>query len=155
MAVVGCAHGQIEMIAQEVERLNNENNSKNNKKIDLIICCGDFQACRTVDDLSCMSCPMKYRDMGTFYKYYFGHIKMNIPMIVIGGNHEASNHNYLELYYGGWLAENIYYLGNVGSIIFGGLRITGVSGIFKYHSFDEKKYKRNYGRSNYLVKIKK
>ena len=26
---------------------------------------------------------------------------------------------------------------------------------FKYHSFDEKKYKRNYGRSNYLVKIKK
>ena len=26
---------------------------------------------------------------------------------------------------------------------------------FKYHPFDEKKYKRNYGRSNYLVKIKK
>ena len=136
VAVVGCAHGQIEMIANEVDRINRQNESQHMKKIDLIICCGDFQACRSVDDLSCMSCPLKYRDMGSFYKYYFGHLKLSIPMIVIGGNHEASNHN-LELYYGGWLAPNIYYLGNVGSILFGGLRISGVSGIFKYHDFDK------------------
>ena len=40
VAVVGCAHGQVEMIANEVEKIN-ANTTTN--KIDLIICCGDFQ----------------------------------------------------------------------------------------------------------------
>jgi lariat debranching enzyme len=47
----------------------------------------------------------------------------------VGGNHEASNHLW-ELYYGGWVAPNIYYLGGTGCIRFGGLRIAGLSGIF-------------------------
>ena len=34
---------------------------------------------------------------------------------MIGGNHEASNYM-RELYYGGWVAENIYYLGTAGVI---------------------------------------
>jgi len=57
--------------------------------------------------------------------------------VFIGGNHEASN--YLrELYYGGWVAENIYFLGasgvidiKVGSEV---ITVGGVSGIEK--SFD-------------------
>lgn len=36
-----------------------------------------------------------------------------------------------ELMYGGWLAENIYYLGAAGSVIVNGVRIAGVSGIYK------------------------
>jgi len=135
IAVIGCAHGEIDMILNNVksyERLNN-------CKIDLIICCGDFQACRNANDLSCVACPPKYRVMGDFYKYYNGEKKMPIPMIVIGGNHEASNH-LLELYYGGWLAPNIYYLGCSGSVIFGGLRIVGASGIFKYYDFNKAHY---------------
>jgi hypothetical protein len=41
-----------------------------------------------------------------------------------------------ELYYGGWIAPNIYYLGNTGCVRVDGLRIMGMSGIFKsgdYH----------------------
>ena len=41
-----------------------------------------------------------------------------------------------ELYYGGWIAPNIYYLGNTGCVRVDGLRVMGMSGIFKsgdYH----------------------
>jgi len=47
----------------------------------------------------------------------------------VGGNHEASNYLW-ELYYGGWTAPNIYYLGHAGVINFGGARIAGLSGIY-------------------------
>lgn len=33
-----------------------------------------------------------------------------------------------ELYYGGWVAPNIYYTGHSGVINFAGLRIAGLSG---------------------------
>ena len=53
-----------------------------------------------------------------------------ILTIFIGGNHEASN--YLqELPYGGWVAPNIYYLGYAGVINVNGVRIAGISGIYK------------------------
>ncbi len=53
-----------------------------------------------------------------------------VPTLFIGGNHEAANHSW-ELYYGGWAAPNIYYLGAAGCIKFGGLRIAGLSGTYK------------------------
>jgi hypothetical protein len=40
-----------------------------------------------------------------------------------------------ELYHGGWLAENIYYLGAAGCVRVGGLRIVGASGIYKDHDY--------------------
>ena len=52
----------------------------------------------------------------------------------VGGNHEASNYLW-ELYYGGWVAPNIYYLGHAGVVRFGGLRIGGLSGIFMDHNY--------------------
>lgn len=49
--------------------------------------------------------------------------------IFIGGNHEASN--YLQaLYYGGYVAPNIYFLGYAGVVWYGGVRIAGISGIY-------------------------
>ena len=50
-------------------------------------------------------------------------------LLAVGGNHEASNHLW-ELYHGGWVAPNIYYLGHAGVVNFGGARIAGLSGIF-------------------------
>ena len=52
----------------------------------------------------------------------------------MGGNHEASN--YLqELAYGGWVAPNIYYLGYAGVVNIGGIRIAGMSGLFKPYDY--------------------
>jgi lariat debranching enzyme len=59
-----------------------------------------------------------------------------ILTIFIGGNHEASN--YLqELAYGGWVAPNIYYLGYAGVIRVNGIRIGGISGIFRDYHFEK------------------
>jgi len=62
--------------------------------------------------------------------------------IFIGGNHEASN--YLrDLYYGGWVAKNIYYFGGSGVLnitkktpdgkIIKTLTVGGISGIEKHY----------------------
>jgi hypothetical protein len=52
----------------------------------------------------------------------------------VGGNHEASNYLW-ELYYGGWVAPNIYYLGHAGVVNFGGARVGGLSGIFNQRHY--------------------
>lgn len=50
--------------------------------------------------------------------------------MTVGGNHEAANYLW-ELYYGGWAAPNIFFLGFAGCLRFGGVRIAGLSGIYK------------------------
>jgi len=57
-----------------------------------------------------------------------------LPRPAVGGNHEASNHLW-ELYYGGWAAPRIYYLGHAGVVTFGGIRIGGLSGIFNANHY--------------------
>ena len=63
-----------------------------------------------------------------------------ITFSAVGGNHEASNYLW-ELYYGGWVAPNIYYLGHAGVVHFGGLRIGGLSGIFMQHNWSRVRWK--------------
>lgn len=92
-----------------------------------------MQAVRNELDLNCMSVPRKYRKMGDFHKYYSGAARAPVLTIVVGGNHEASNY-FFELYHGGWLAPNIYYLGAAGVVRYGPWRIAGLSGI--YHADD-------------------
>ncbi|CAG0897551.1 unnamed protein product [Cyprideis torosa] len=137
IAVEGCAHGELERIYEaiaEQERFQKVN-------VDLLICCGDFQATRNLEDLQCMAVPPKYRELGSFYKYFNGEKLAPKLTIFVGGNHEASN--YLqELPYGGWVAPNIYYLGYAGVVNVGGLRIAGISGIFKGHDYRKGHYER-------------
>lgn len=83
-----------------------------------------------------LACPPKYRALGNFYQYYSGQKVAPYPTIFIGGNHEASNHLW-ELFHGGWICPNIYYLGFAGVIKFGGLRIGGLSGIYKDHDYEK------------------
>ena len=74
-------------------------------------------------------------------RYYSGEKTAPVLTIFIGGNHEASN--YLqELPYGGWVAPNIYYLGYGGVINVGGLRIGGISGIYKGPDYLKGRYER-------------
>jgi lariat debranching enzyme len=126
IAVSGCVHGKIDQaydILWTIEQ-------KSHIHTDLFICTGDFEALRTLSDLDCMKVPDKYKHMGSFQDYYLGKKIAPYLTLVIGGNHEASNHLW-ELFYGGWLAPNIYYLGTAGSVYYRGLRICGVSGICK------------------------
>nr|SVE88021.1 EOG090X06RW [Daphnia similis] len=152
VAIEGCAHGELDQIYRSVENLSRQRNVK----VDLLICCGDFQAVRNESDLQCMAVPDKFRHICTFYKYYSGEVKAPILTLFIGGNHEASN--YLqELAYGGWVAPNIYYLGYAGVVKFGGIRIAGISGIFKGHDylkghFEKPPYTSGTMRSAYHVR---
>ncbi|XP_011176839.2 lariat debranching enzyme [Zeugodacus cucurbitae] len=130
VAVEGCAHGELEKIYETIQSIENEEGFK----VDLLLCCGDFQATRNLDDLQTMAVPQKYLDMCTFYKYYSGELVAPILTIFIGGNHEASNH-LQELPYGGWVAPNIYYLGYAGVVNVNGIRIAGLSGIYKGHDY--------------------
>nr|XP_033800415.1 lariat debranching enzyme isoform X1 [Geotrypetes seraphini] len=130
IAIEGCCHGELDKIYETIQYLE----KKENVKVDLLLCCGDFQAVRNEADMKCMAVPLKYRQIQTFYKYYSGEKKAPVLTIFIGGNHEASNH-LQELPYGGWVAPNIYYLGYAGVVNYHGLRIGGISGIFKSHDY--------------------
>ncbi|KAJ1815278.1 lariat debranching enzyme [Coemansia sp. RSA 2598] len=137
VAIEGCCHGMLDNIYRQLQT----SERQMGKKVDLLIICGDFQAIRNVTDLESMSCPDKYKQIGGFYRYYSGQQQAPIPTIFVGGNHEAGNH-LRELYYGGWVAPNIYYMGNSGVVRFGGLRIGGISGIYKDFDFAKGYYER-------------
>lgn len=107
--------------------------------VDLVIICGDFQAARNGRDVEVMSVPAKYRALGDFHEYYSGARAAPYLTVFIGGNHEAAAY-LAELYYGGWVAPNIYYLGAANVLRVGPLRIAGLSGIWK--GFD---YRRPHG----------
>ncbi|POR38155.1 Lariat debranching enzyme [Tolypocladium paradoxum] len=104
--------------------------------VDLLVIGGDFQSVRNAADLTVMSVPVKFRQLGDFPEYYAGTRTAPYLTIFIAGNHEASSHLW-ELYYGGWVAPNIYYLGAANVMRLGPIRITGLSGIWK--GFDYRK----------------
>ncbi|KAL4566135.1 hypothetical protein LXL04_030245 [Taraxacum kok-saghyz] len=137
IAIEGCMHGDLDNVYSTLLHLQQVENTK----IDLLICCGDFQAVRNEKDLESLSVPPKYRAMNSFWKYYSGEKIAPFPTIFIGGNHEASNYLW-ELYYGGWAAPNIYFLGFAGVVKFGGIRIGGLSGIYKYRDYRSGHYER-------------
>jgi len=137
IAIEGCAHGELNKIYESIQYIQ----GREKIKIDLLICCGDFQSVRNKDDMLSMAVPPKYREMKDFPDYYSGKRKAPILTLFIGGNHEAANYLY-ELPYGGWVAENIYYLGYAGVINFAGLRIGGLTGIFKFHDYGKSHYEK-------------
>ena len=136
IAIEGCCHGQLEAIYTRLEQFEKDNNGR---KIDLLLCCGDFQSLRTPTDFHSASIPPKYRDLGSFHRYYSGERTAPMLTLFIGGNHEASQ-PLSELYYGGWVAPNIYYLGAAGVVQYRGLRIGGISGIYAHHDYHQGHY---------------
>ncbi|GFR89836.1 lariat debranching enzyme [Elysia marginata] len=142
IAVEGCCHGELDKIYDTVTELERQKGFQ----IDLLLICGDFQAVRNFGDLQAMAVPQKYQQLNTFYRYYNKEKVAPVLTVFIGGNHEASNYMQ-ELPYGGWVAPNIYYMGYAGIIQVGGVRIGGISGIFKGHDFNKGHFERPpYGR---------
>ena len=104
VAIEGCTHGELDKTYDALEALAKESGHP----VDVLLCCGDFQATRNLSDLRCMAVPDKYKSMCSFYKYYSGEKKAPVLTIFIGGNHEASNH-LQELRHGGWAAPNVFF----------------------------------------------
>lgn len=123
VAVEGCCHGALNTIYESLK-----------PDVKLLLICGDFQAIRNTTDLQTLNVPAKYRQPGDFPDYYSGVRKAPVLTIFIGGNHECSSYM-RELQYGGWVAPNIYYLGEFGSVWYKGIKITGALGIWNARSF--------------------
>ncbi|KKF92266.1 Lariat debranching enzyme [Ceratocystis platani] len=138
VAVEGCGHGTLNAIYESVK-------ASCSKRcwdgIDLLIIGGDFQAVRNPRDLNAMSVPAKYRELGDFHEYYSGKRKAPYLTLFIAGNHEASNHLW-ELFYGGWAAPNIYYMGAANVLRLGPIRIAGLSGIWKGRDYQKTHFER-------------
>src|SRR3954471_1449312 len=100
-----------------------------------------LQAVRNASDLKAVSMPSKYYAMHDFHEYYSGARVAPYLTIFIGGNHEASNYLF-ELYYGGWVAPNIYYMGAANILRIGPLRIAGLSGIWKGYDYRKAHFER-------------
>ncbi|KAK2058381.1 DBR1-domain-containing protein [Colletotrichum caudatum] len=133
IAVEGCGHGTLNAIYAAVAA---SCEARGWDGVDLLIIGGDFQAARNAADLTVMSVPAKYRELGDFWEYYAGRRTAPYLTVFAGGNHEAASHM-SELFYGGWAAPNIYYLGAANVLRLGPLRIAGMSGIWK--GFDYRK----------------
>ncbi|KAI5926005.1 lariat debranching enzyme, C-terminal domain-containing protein [Camillea tinctor] len=131
VAIEGCGHGTLDAIYDSVKR---SSKARGWDGVDLVIIGGDFQAARNGADLSVMAVPAKYRQLGDYHAYYSGSKKAPYLTLFVGGNHEAAAHM-AELYYGGWVAHNIYYMGAANVLRLGPLRIAGMSGIWKEHYY--------------------
>ena len=137
IAIEGCCHGELDAIYERLQAYEAEKN----RKIDLLICCGDFQSIRNLADFHSIAVPPKYRALGSFYRYFSGEKTAPILTLFVGGNHEASQ-PLQELHYGGWVANKIYYMGAAGVVRIRGLRIGGISGIYKPHDYEMGRFER-------------
>ncbi|KAA8565519.1 hypothetical protein EYC84_009376 [Monilinia fructicola] len=118
IAVEGCGHGTLNAIYASIEKACE---ARSWDGVDLLIIGGDFQyGMRTISH---------------------GLKKAPYLTIFVGGNHEASSHLW-ELYYGGWVAPNIYYMGAANVVRLGGVRIAGMSGIWKGYNYNKSHYER-------------
>ncbi|KAK1816351.1 lariat debranching enzyme [Friedmanniomyces endolithicus] len=138
LAIEGCGHGTLHAIYASVEEACKR---KGWPDVDLLIIGGDFQSVRNAYDLNCVSMPAKYRSMCDFHEYYSGQRTAPCLTVFVGGNHEASNYLF-ELYYGGWVAPKIYYVGAANVLRLGPLRIAGMSGIWKGYNYRKPHHER-------------
>ncbi|KAI1471267.1 lariat debranching enzyme, C-terminal domain-containing protein [Daldinia caldariorum] len=138
IAYEGCGHGTLDAIYASVATSSKQRGWDG---VDLLIIGGDFQATRNAADLSVMAVPAKYRRLGDFPAYYSGKKKAPYLTIFIAGNHEASSYLW-ELYYGGWVAPKMYYMGAANVLRFGPLRIAAMSGIWKGYDYRKPHHER-------------
>ena len=149
LAVWGCGHGTLARAYEAVAALEARDDEaadeaaaaggggrrrRRRRRVDALLCCGDFQAVRSEADMESMACPQRFRAMQDFAAYYAGRKRAPLLTLFVGGNHESGVH-LAELPLGGWVAPNIYYLGSAGAVRLRGLRIAGLSGIFKRYDY--------------------
>jgi hypothetical protein len=73
---------------------------------------------------------------GTFNLFYEKKFTFPCLVIIIGGNHE-SNELFSKIPFGGFIAENIFYLGRAGIVDYKGIRICGYTGVFSPTNYNK------------------
>lgn len=133
-AAVGDVHGYIYTMLGLLQSWE----QKHKQPLAFILQVGDFEAHRDSEDLLTMDAPTKYKTLGDFKDFYTRKAKFPYPLWFIGGNHES--YGFLDLFpQGKEIAHNFNYLGRVNLIKIAGLRIVGVSGIYKPELFESGK----------------
>lgn len=133
IAVQGCCHGELDQVFEKVRELHSQD------PIDLLIILGDFQSIRDDRDFESISIPPKYRKLGDFKGYYEDDsLRPPVKTIFIGGNHESMRHLML-LPHGGYVANDIYYMGYSNVLWYRGIRIGGLSGIWKKWDYNRRR----------------
>ncbi|RYX81146.1 metallophosphoesterase [bacterium] len=125
-AVVGDVHGAMWTMI----RLLSGWEKSRKRRLDFVLQVGDFEPHRDEDDLSTMAAPAKYRDLGDFPLFASGGASFPWPIWFIGGNHEP--YGWLStMEMGGEVAPNCSFIGRANIISVGGIRVAGLSGIFR------------------------
>ncbi|MGB7522705.1 MAG: metallophosphoesterase, partial [Spirulinaceae cyanobacterium] len=129
-AAVGDVHGHF----YKMVNLLHSWEAKTGRNLEFILQVGDFEPHRHEADLSTMAAPSKYRKLGNFPDFFHEQVSFPWPIWFIGGNHEP--YGFLEqISQGGKLVKNCHYLGRVGVVELGSLKVVGLSGIYKESIF--------------------
>lgn len=125
-AAVGDVHGYIYQMLGLLQSWE----AKHQQKLNFVLQVGDFEPHRDREDLTIMDAPSKYKKLGDFAHFYRYKAHFPYPLYFIGGNHEP--YGFLDNFPSGKeIAPNFNYLGRVNTINLFGLKIVGVSGIYK------------------------
>lgn len=129
-AAVGDVHGEMYTMLGLLTNWE----SKFRQKLSFVLQVGDFEPIRHEADLATMDAPKKYLKLGDFRDFHSGIVEFPWAVWFIGGNHEP--YGFLDQAPLGFtVTKNCHYLGRVGSVELAGLKIVGVSGIYKEDSF--------------------
>lgn len=132
-AAVGDVHGHIYKMLGLLTKWT----EKHQQQLDFVLQVGDFEPHRDRADLISMDAPSKYKKLGDFASFYHQKANFPYPLYFIGGNHEP--YGFLDYFpQGQEIASNFNYLGRVNSINLSGLKIVGVSGIYKSNLFTDR-----------------
>ena len=130
-AAVGDVHGHIYTMLGLLQSWE----QKHQQSLSFVLQVGDFEAHRDLDDLMTMDAPTKYKSLGDFKDFYTGKAEFPYPLWFIGGNHES--YGFLARFPNGTeIAHNFNYVGRVNAIELAGLKIVGVSGIYRPKLFE-------------------
>ncbi|WP_394829167.1 metallophosphoesterase [Pendulispora albinea] len=131
-AAVGDTHGAMHAMV----RLLSAWEKRSKRSLSLVFQVGDFEPHRHEADLATMAAPAKYKQLGDFSDYASGAKVFPWPLYFIGGNHEP--YGFLDARPEGFeLTPNCHYLGRASAIELHGLRIVGLSGIYREDAFQQ------------------
>ncbi|WP_045054629.1 metallophosphoesterase [Aliterella atlantica] len=129
-AAVGDVHGHMYAMLGLLQAWE----SRDRQKLAFVLQVGDFEPHRQQADLATMDAPNRYRKLGEFSDFYSKKAEFPWQIYFIGGNHEP--YGFLDLMpAGGEVTKNCYYLGRVGFCELAGLKIVGLSGIYRENLF--------------------